>query len=349
MKKRIRNIIAVLVALISLPVTGMTAAADDLPSWWGTTTWDAVEDMELLGEGTCVYPNAQLYLRNSAHEELDGFDFVMIVPRSKFIRFVLRDDLDPDTVRDAVAEAVAVYFPDLKPSDVYHGYEGEGFYLYQEQSALTSRYDTFDLEIVSKMPDNAVEIESGILLELARRHLISEYYGWGATARYDVGCFLGLSYEESYSVAGEATGEWIRVTPDWDGIQAYLDSHHPGCSVQGSRSIESAEPLTRREQVELACELWEVFDLPPRFCSEPEESQYTLGHNALENPGDVTLDTEIDIMDVIALNKQLLGAETLCDTAKKNADVGGDGTPDATDSLAILKYVVGLTTNLAET
>ena len=62
----------------------------------------------------------------------------------------------------------------------------------------------------------------------------------------------------------------------------------------------------------------------------------------------MTLDCELDIMDVIAANKYILGVDTLCDTAKKNADVSGDGTPDASDALAIMKEVVGVTTDFME-
>ncbi len=57
-------------------------------------------------------------------------------------------------------------------------------------------------------------------------------------------------------------------------------------------------------------------------------------------PGDVNLDGTVDIMDVISINRYLLGSNTLGPVAKKNADVDGTGTIDTTDSLLILKYVV---------
>ena len=47
-------------------------------------------------------------------------------------------------------------------------------------------------------------------------------------------------------------------------------------------------------------------------------------------------------MDVIALNKYLLGSATLEDDSKARADVDGNATLDSTDSLTILKYVVQL-------
>ena len=58
--------------------------------------------------------------------------------------------------------------------------------------------------------------------------------------------------------------------------------------------------------------------------------------------GDVNLDGEVDIMDVISVNKFLLGGMKLDAQAKANADVDASGTLDSTDSLIILKCVVEL-------
>ena len=56
--------------------------------------------------------------------------------------------------------------------------------------------------------------------------------------------------------------------------------------------------------------------------------------------GDVNLDGKTDIMDVIALNKSLLGITKLDETARGNADTCKDGTLDANDSLILLKFVL---------
>ncbi|MBQ4464945.1 MAG: dockerin type I repeat-containing protein, partial [Oscillospiraceae bacterium] len=56
--------------------------------------------------------------------------------------------------------------------------------------------------------------------------------------------------------------------------------------------------------------------------------------------GDVNEDGKVDIIDVIKLNKYLLGADTLSDQGKYNADVDINGKTDSTDSLNILKFVV---------
>lgn len=62
--------------------------------------------------------------------------------------------------------------------------------------------------------------------------------------------------------------------------------------------------------------------------------------------GDINNDGSIDIVDVIMLNKFLLGSATLSDQQYASADADGNGTVDSTDSLNILKYVVKLVESL---
>jgi pectate lyase len=57
--------------------------------------------------------------------------------------------------------------------------------------------------------------------------------------------------------------------------------------------------------------------------------------------GDANKDGKLDIMDVIAVNKCILGTGTLDDAARANADVDNSGAVDSTDALNILKAVVG--------
>ncbi|MBR6618518.1 MAG: RICIN domain-containing protein [Oscillospiraceae bacterium] len=64
--------------------------------------------------------------------------------------------------------------------------------------------------------------------------------------------------------------------------------------------------------------------------------------------GDVNLDGGVDILDVIVLNKGLLGAANLEEQQKRNADCDKNGKPDANDSLMILKFIVGILDSLDE-
>ena len=57
-------------------------------------------------------------------------------------------------------------------------------------------------------------------------------------------------------------------------------------------------------------------------------------------PGDVDLDGTVDILDVILLNKYLIGVAELTPPAMTAADADPDGMLTSTDSLAILKMII---------
>ena len=71
--------------------------------------------------------------------------------------------------------------------------------------------------------------------------------------------------------------------------------------------------------------------------------------NAKLLPGDVNLDGEVSIMDVIAINRYLLGVSKLGSKAKQNANVDGNESIDAADSLLILKYALEIIDTLGGT
>lgn len=62
--------------------------------------------------------------------------------------------------------------------------------------------------------------------------------------------------------------------------------------------------------------------------------------------GDVNCDGTVNISDVLTLNKNLLGGETLTEAGRLNADVDLDGSPTAADAMNILKYTVKILTEL---
>ncbi len=62
--------------------------------------------------------------------------------------------------------------------------------------------------------------------------------------------------------------------------------------------------------------------------------------------GDVNEDGKVNVLDVIILNKNLLGGGELTKQGALNADVDRDSSPSVADSLNILKFIVGLVTEL---
>ena len=357
MKKRIA---AMLLALACLPVTGMSVQAAGLPSWWGNTTWDAFADYELIGQGTWNGKPAQIYLTSPGSNSI-----VLVQPNTNLMQFDLRDEVDLDDAGMQIAQVLEAYFPGIQ--DRYDAsfrctvgeYGQPGFGIDTDNRAVKLS--------LSDIPENIDEIEAGLLVALARRHLISGFYGLGETAFYDMGdMYTNMPYPDTVWTA-DGTEKPI----DWDAVQQWLTEQHPGLTVEKTPytkyiqspekgggvtteecyrySISGAENLTEEEQIRLICELWEHFDIQPQGILLLEDANPPVtGRNALESPGDVTLDCELSLLDAIALNKNLLGMESLCDTALKNADADGNGTADASDSLAILRELVGLTEGFQE-
>ena len=58
--------------------------------------------------------------------------------------------------------------------------------------------------------------------------------------------------------------------------------------------------------------------------------------------GDVNLDGQVDIIDIIAINKAILGQKVLTSLENKASDVDHNGIVDPSDSLNIMKFIVGL-------
>ena len=74
--------------------------------------------------------------------------------------------------------------------------------------------------------------------------------------------------------------------------------------------------------------------------TEPEEQPSEVNDDFIY--GDVDGSGEVNILDVITVNRAVLGKEILSDTQCIAADVNHTGVPDSADSLMILKYIVGL-------
>ncbi len=75
----------------------------------------------------------------------------------------------------------------------------------------------------------------------------------------------------------------------------------------------------------------------------PSESGTTAGL-----PGDADLNGEVDILDVITINKAILGKEILDGQALVNVDFNKNNKPETTESGAVLKYIVGLIKDFAD-
>lgn len=137
--------------------------------------------------------------------------------------------------------------------------------------------------------------------------------------------------------------------PDFDAILAehteYLsgDGVHP--NSEGYEEMRRIWAETMFERVYSAASAPTEPDAPTDPPAETDTPAATDDPAAVVY-GDVNADKVVDILDVIALNKFLLGGGGLDANARTNADVDRNETIDATDSLNILKFVVEIVENL---
>ena len=363
MKTTMKKLLAGLLAVCCVPVAGLTAAAVDLPTDApGTAVLSALDGLQPIHDrGRISNGKGTVYV----YRDSLPYPAVMIVapPCQNRIRFVLRDGLDTDEAEQQVMQIADDCFPGMLQDYHKSTHHAEQFVSGRCTAWIQQDVDAplaYDLQVYDGNPGLSEANEAKLLLALAQQHLISEFYGFGHTADYTVAEF-GEDVLSGYfqRIRKDGTSELLQEV-DLNALQAYLDDNHPGCRIEETQvqtnvpmlgdstthamfHILTPETMDFQSKVELACELDEIFHIGVNCAVLMDAHAPAVSGNALERQGDVTLDTELSIIDVIALNKNLMTGEPLCDTAKKNADINGDGTPDEADSLAILKEIIGLT------
>ena len=55
----------------------------------------------------------------------------------------------------------------------------------------------------------------------------------------------------------------------------------------------------------------------------------------------------MDILDIITLNKALMGKETITPAQLKAIDFNGNGKPDSDEAMTLLKFIVGMIDTLS--
>ena len=316
--------------------------------------WDTMEYLGQFKPYEDCY--TKIWLLEADNPESDFF--LLVNPRTHNMRFVLREDVDVDEGGKQIAEILASYIPGL--SESYNTETRSATIYIPDTESKTKKecqasffqqkigWQERSYELYMREPSEDSTFEWEILLALARRHLISEFYGWGETADAGNWKFDGLDNYPADSLSEQ----------EWGAVQNYLTELDPAFMIEQYETIETklgqeAEPepvqrcringteaMTKHEQIVLAFDLWKKFGLEPCHVNVVSAGEPLTGHNALEQPGDTNLDCEVDILDVIAANKHILGVGILDKTGLKNADMDGNGTADSEDSLAILKKIL---------
>ncbi len=155
----------------------------------------------------------------------------------------------------------------------------------------------------------------------------------------DGDCYLELSWKD-YQFYGDLqiqfalmdTTQNSEYTFIWDSVNDYSRNAIRTATEIG-KELNEAPELTDGITMYVDNEL--VWGTPPEG-SEAEEPVSEADW------GDADCNGTVNILDVITLNKSVFGKETLTAQGKINADVDQNKTADSTDSLNILKLIVGI-------
>ena len=137
---------------------------------------------------------------------------------------------------------------------------------------------------------------------------------------YDIK-FQAIS-RETYEGSGKANGDINIGTMNADGtITGYTVKSTNGAVVVGKEDTteKTTEKTTEAEK--------------------PTEANPSTGLK-----GDADCSGEVDILDVITINKAIMGKENLSEQGLKNVDFDGNGKPDSSESMTVLKLIVGMIT-----
>ena len=111
----------------------------------------------------------------------------------------------------------------------------------------------------------------------------------------------------------------------------------------GSVTVEGTEPTTAPTKPT------EAPTTEATTATSPEATKATSGNvDPNVKYGDVNVDGEVGIADVVLLNKYLVKSASLSEQGKANADAYSDEKLDASDALSILKFLVGTLSELPE-
>jgi len=129
--------------------------------------------------------------------------------------------------------------------------------------------------------------------------------------------------------------------------QAYAEKYHYQFEVLSSEP-ETEEPTEiepeTAEPTEIETETAEPTETETET-AEPTEIETETQEETLKL-GDASGDGRVDIIDVIVVNKAVLGKEIITDAQLKAIDFNENGKPDPDEALTLLKYIVGITTEL---
>ena len=182
--------------------------------------------------------------------------------------------------------------------------------------------------------------ESGTKIEKLESVSYAKTVGYGAPEKKG-----GLNTLYIYGKPAETDPEGIYRSTDggktWDCINT---AHLYGGTGNGNYLVGDMNEFGKVYMSTVGCGI--VYGAPsgstPVVTPTEETTEKTTEGDSKIVWGDADDNKEVDILDVITLNKALMGKDSLTEQGEKNADVDQNGKPESTDAMNILKYIVGM-------
>ena len=313
----------------------------------------------------------------------EGDPVYVICPRENVLRIVLRKDINHDEAEQKMFEILEKHYPGITEFSQTTSPEiPKRYYVYQVQEGVTDLECYYDLVDNSKwFPTEEAktagvpEIADGILHDLAKAGLISEFYTWGQTANYQE---IWNTYPTAYYPTSQKWNSDYTaledVTYDWTAIEAWVQEHHPECeficvtpddtetakligqydsalnkvffndNIEQMYAVIPPEGTAFSDHFAIAAELYEQFGIAAGWSCPESVNTPMIGQNALAVAGDINIDCSIDVADAVLLARFCAedAAANITQTGLGNADYDGDGMTTILDVTAILRKIARL-------
>ncbi len=388
--KKLKRFAAILTSAVLLSGAVPAGQANAL-YWWGTADGSEFQDMTLLddkgmfswipyGEGIGSPDNYQVYTYHYSFDREDvietntetgetktemhhyeGDRVFVVCPRENSIQFTVREGLDTAEAEDKMLTILQKYYPDIQDK-VHHpgNYRVGSDQPVNEATFVKTGWNDGGYQVVDLSETaGSAEIADGIKRDLAAAGLISAFYTWGQTARY-----------QQVTHDNITAYHWSNGN-EWEAVEAWVNTNHPECEfvrvtkndtelakkigyydylndrVSFSDQIEAIyavippDGTTFPEHFAIAAELYAQFGICEGWFVPETAYAPMTGQNALAAAGDVNLDCAIDVSDAVLTARYLAEdkAAKITDQGLQNADADGDGSVTTDDITALLKQI----------
>ncbi len=171
----------------------------------------------------------------------------------------------------------------------------------------------------------------------------------GFSEKYTIDYHLVYQMDENLVMSITEAAKQIQAFMESNGYEGFVSRNHYGSifNVTGMSIAVTAYTKEDIDRIKNYCQeqgFLELCDFEFRIVKKPDPEEIFPTDAAVEiKAGDLNLDDKLNILDVIILNKAILGKEKLNSAQELAADANKDEKIDASDSLTIMKMIVGLT------